>query len=177
MSSFICPACKLHSVLQPRDYEGTIQCTCCPAVLKIKIKNDIVSEIAVSKIDVPIPDGLQPTLKRILVEAVKCFDCGSDVASLVLCRLFIEGLLTEIGIKPDKLWKMIETAYDGNAISQATYYTATLSRLKGNESAHYSEELGAISSDDSEMVLKLVSRIAAEVVQSGRLATAKKANS
>ena len=148
----------------PHDHDGPLQCEMCGTGLRVLIKDNATMIVNLMRINLAVPKVLPHGLAQILTEAVRCFDCGSDIGAVVLCRLFTEGVLTEIGIKAEKLATQIEEAYKSRVIAKHTFHTASASRLVGNAGAHYSDDLETITSSEAEIVLRLVFQMAETLV-------------
>ena len=141
--------------LMPNEHDGPLQCDGCGKTLRVLIKGNTTMTVTALRVALSIPPSLPSGLKRILSEAVKCFEAGSDIGAVILCRVFTEGLMTELGVRADRLADKINEAHQRNLISKRTFHAASASRLVGNTGAHYSAELETITSSEADLVLRL----------------------
>lgn len=171
MAAITCPNkdCLNRIVMLPENLEDTIQCDKCASVIRVIIREGKARDVRLRKIDLDIPDGLPSDLQKILSEAIACCEIGSNAATVVLSGLFIEGLLTKVGMTGTRLIAMIEQAHKDKLISTLGYHVATASRLLRNIGAHYSDELAHLSSSDARLVLEMTRKLAADIVASGKL--------
>ena len=160
-----CPSeqCK-HPISCPDEYEGTIQCDLCSAIVRVVVCKGRVIDAKVRGLDFHVPEGLPPELRQLLCQAVSCFDAGSPAATVVLAGLFMEGLLSKQGITGDRLVDMIEAAHTASRISTLGYHVATASRLIRNIGAHYSEELVRLTESDARLVLEMTRKLATDIL-------------
>jgi len=62
---------------------------------------------------------------------------------------------------------MIQKAHDEGIISELGFHVATASRMLRDIGAHYSKELTTLTSSDSRLVLEMVRKLAADIVNAG----------
>lgn len=141
----------------------------CGSILRAVVAAGRVRDVRLRKFDLDIPVGLPTDLDQILSEAVACFEVGSNAATVVLARLFLEGVLSRAGIREDQLIKQIDAGKAGGALTPIGYHVASASRLLGNIGAHYSDELSKLSSSDARLVLEMARKVAADLLEAGKL--------
>jgi hypothetical protein len=172
MPTVACPSCKTKTTLSSSDFRGTFQCSECAAVLRVVIAHGITTDVRLRAIDLDIPAGLPADLDRVLAEAIRCAEIEVHAAAVVLTGLFVEGLLRSAGMKGTRLVDMITHAHKAGIISDLGLNLATASRYLRNIGAHYSPDLAKLSSSDARLVLEIARKLAADVVDSGKLADA-----
>jgi hypothetical protein len=172
MTTVKCPNQKCANRITgvPDDYQDTIQCDHCASIVYVVTRHAKVVSARLQTLTLDIPSGLPPDLQTILVQAIACYEVGSSAATVVLAGLFLEGLLQEAGITGDRLVDMIEQAQKADIVSTLGFHVATASRLIRNIGAHYSPELVRLTPSDARLVLEMARKLAADVVESGRLA-------
>jgi hypothetical protein len=165
MAFIRCPAEKCNNRIPCQDqYDGTIQCDNCAAVVRVSVRDGAVVDAKLRKLDFEIPLGISDDLRYLLSQAVACYEAGSPAATVVLAGLFIEGLLATKGLKGDRLVEMIEVAHKAGMISTLGYHVATASRLIRNLGAHYSNELVQLTDSDARLVLEMTRKLASDIV-------------
>jgi hypothetical protein len=164
-----CPECKNLVSGLPSEYSGTVQCDKCAKMIYVVIRQGLAVHVHMRSLTLDVPPGLPSDLESILAQAIACFEVGSNAAAVVLAGLFLEGLLKEAGIAGDRLVQMIEQAHQDKVVSTLGYYVATASRLIRNIGAHYSPELARLSASDARLVLEMTRKLAADILESGRL--------
>jgi hypothetical protein len=169
MPSARCLKCAHLIVGLPSEFRDTVQCANCATVLRIVTRNDRVADVRLPKFDLDIPSGLPSDIEQILAEAVICFESGSNVATVVLAGLFVEGLLTKTGAKGSRLVEMIKSAHDAKMISSTGFHVASASRLLRNVGAHYSADLARLLESDARLVLEMARKLASDVLASGAI--------
>lgn len=171
MAMIRCPApqCTNSGLVVPDNFQDTIQCDRCGAIVRAVMIAGRARDVRLRKFDLDVPVGLPADLEQILAEAVACFEIGSNAATVVLTRLFLEGLLTRSGAKKTQLVKQIEAAKQQGDLSPLGYHVASASRLLGNIGAHYSDELLRLTQSDARLVLEMARKIASDLVSTGKL--------
>ncbi len=168
MPSVTCPSCKRRSPLLPDDYQGTVQCSECASVIRALVVNGIPVLATLRKIEVEVPPQLPEDLRRLLADAITCLENDCRPASLVMARVFADGLLARAGFE-GRLVDRIQAAHDDGAISDLSYHMASVSRLLGNFGAHYAETLVNLDSEECKLVIDLVRNLAIKLISSGLL--------
>jgi hypothetical protein len=138
----------------------------------VTVREGIILDVRLRKIDLDVPNGLPTDLEKILYESIACLEADSNAAAVVLAGLFIEGLLIRVGVGDGRLVDMIEKAYKAGIVSTLGYHFATASRLIRNMGAHYSEELSRLTSSDARLVLEMTRKLADDIISSGKLSNA-----
>jgi hypothetical protein len=167
MSMIKCPAkgCT-NRISCDDDYDGTIQCDNCATVVRVITRKGKVVDAKIRKLDFEIPSNVSSDLRNVLCQAVACFEAGSPAATVVLCGLFMEGLLIESGLSGKRLIDMIEAAHKAGNISALGYHMATASRMIRNIGAHYSDELAKLSESDARLVLEMTRKLTTDILSS-----------
>jgi len=169
MAQIVCPSCKKKTSLLDQNYNDTFQCENCGEILRVRIKDNRVTNVRTHSIDLEMPEGLSDDLLKILTESVTCYESGSFSASVVMSGLFIEGVLKKTDVGGDKLFEMIEKAKDKKIISNLGFHVATASRLLRNIGAHFSDDLVRISDSDARLTLEMARKLAVDILESGAL--------
>lgn len=168
MPCVTCPNCKIMSPVLPDNYRGTVQCSGCASVIRAVVENGIPVTATLRKLDLDVPSQLPEDLGRLLSDAVTCLENDCRPASLVMARVFAEGLLARAGFK-GRLVDCIQAAHEKKAISDFAYHLASASRLLGNFGAHYGETVVNLDAAECKLVLDLVRSLALHVISSGLL--------
>lgn len=171
MPEFRCVRCNrgvINSRL-PLTYAGTCQCDHCGIILRVRLQDGLVTHVSLRKTDIECPAGVPDDLAGVFSQALTCYENDCFAASLVMVRLFTEGMFKKAQIPGKRLVEQIENAFKQKKISQTPYSLATVSRLKGNIGAHYTDELGNISEAECRFVLDLARQLAKELVEDGLL--------
>ncbi len=150
----------------PDNYEGTLQCDSCSAIVRVVVRDGRVVDARPRKLDFEVPSDVPQDLRDLLCQAVACFEAGSPAATVVLAGLFIEGLLTTKGMTGSRLVDLIEAGHKAGLISALGLHVATASRLIRNIGAHYSPELVQLTESDARLVLEMTRKLASDIVGS-----------
>jgi hypothetical protein len=170
MAGVRCPykGCAYETTISKSSYEGTIQCNACANIIRVKIVDGIVVDAKARELDFEIPSSIPDELKSILIQAVDCFAVGSPAAVVVLCGLYIEGLLKQARSDPDRdkdnLADIIKEAHEEKRISRIGYHAAELARIIRNLGAHYSTDLAGITESDARIALELAGKLTTDIL-------------
>ena len=166
----VCPnlECNYH-ISVPSNFRDTIQCPQCRSIVRVTVRDSVIIDVRLRKVDLEIPSGLPPALEKLFYESIACLEAGSNSATVVLAGLFLEGLLIKAGIESDRLVRMIEKARDAGIVSTLGVQLATASRLYRNIGAHYSDDLVRLSYSDARLVLDMTRKLADDIIASGKL--------
>jgi len=165
MAHLTCSECKAMRDSVPDDYAGTLQCAHCGTILRVVTRNGLTVDVRRRKVELEIPEGLPDDLRRILSDAVACLESECCAASLVMARVFVEGLMSRAGFR-GTLAEQIQTAYQQKVISDYAYHLASASRLMGNYGAHYAPTLMNLEPTECRLVLELVRGLATNILAS-----------
>ncbi len=169
MATITCPKCMNQKTELVTHFSGTIQCSTCGVVLRVVVKDGITADVRLRSIDLDIPPGLPTEIERLLSDSIACAEIEVSTAAVVLAGLFLEGLLQKAGMSRSRLVDMITQAHKAGVISDLGLHLATASRYLRNIGAHFSDDLAKLSPSDARLVLEIVRKLAADVVESGRL--------
>lgn len=171
MAMIRCPyqGCSNSSLVVPDTFQDTIQCNMCARIIRAVVVEGRARDVRPRTFDLDVPAGLPKDLEQILSEAVACFETGSNAATVVLARLFLEGVLTRSGTQKTQLVKQIDKARSEGALSALGFHVASASRLLGNIGAHYSDELSHLTPSDARLVLEMARKVAADLLAAGKL--------
>jgi Domain of unknown function (DUF4145) len=106
-------------------------------------------------------------LQRIFAQAVTCAENDCYGASLVMARVFADGLLTKAGFEGN-LDRQIKSAREKGVIGDDyAFHLASASRLMGNSGGALLAGLLQAYLDECKLVLGLVRALAADILASG----------
>ena len=168
MPSVTCPDCKTASPLLPDNYRGTVQCSKCALIIRAIVENGIPVSATLRKIALDAPQEIPEDLRRLLEEAIICLENDCRPASLVMARVFAEGILARAGFE-GRLIDAIDAALKNKAITDLGYHLANATRLLGNFGAHYAETVVNLNTEECTLVIGLVRNLAMSLISSGLL--------